>query len=256
MNKMEAKQLLSKNDIDSSLADYLYDYLEKNNELDKYSDGINELIKGKPIQYIIGNVDFYGNIIKVNENVLIPRFETELLIEKTLKYLDKDKKIDIIDLGTGSGCIAITLKKLLNCNVDAIDISVDSLKVAKENAKLNNVDINFYESNMFSNVKNKYDLIISNPPYISNDEKIMRIVSDNEPHLALYADNDGLYYYEEIIKNINNYTKDKYLIAFEIGWWQADSIKKIINKYLKDVVIIVEQDYSLRDRYIFIRKSE
>ena len=131
---------------------YLEKYIKEQNlpkeELDKY---IKELEKGKPIQYIIGNVNFYGNIIKVNDSVLIPRFETELLCEKIINLVKKkypNKKIDILDLGTGSGCIAITLKKELESNVTALDISEKALEVAKENAKLNNVEISFVNYDM------------------------------------------------------------------------------------------------------------
>ncbi len=253
MNINSYKEKFRENNLDESLVDYYYNYLEKNNQLDKLDEGIEKLLLGKPIQYIIGNVDFYGNIIRVNEDVLIPRFETEGLIEKTLKYLNKTKCLDIVDLGTGSGCIAITLKKLLNCNIDAVDISEKALKIAKENARLNKSNINFYLGNMLEPLEKKYDVIISNPPYISENEKIMSIVKDNEPKQALYAPNEGLYYYEEILRNCLNYVKDKYLIAFEIGWWQAEEIKKIINKYLKNVDIIIEKDLAGKNRYIFIK---
>ena len=122
--------------------EYLKKYL-KDKTLD---EGIELLNKGIPVQYIVGNVDFYGYNFKVNENVLIPRFETEELVEKTIKYINKyfNKKVDILDLGTGSGCIAITLKKELDCNVDAVDISPKALEIAKLNAKNNNVDISGY----------------------------------------------------------------------------------------------------------------
>ncbi len=236
--------------------DYLKKYIKEQNLDDIYLEkAIKELSKGRPIQYIIGEVNFYGYPFKVNENVLIPRFETELLVDKTIrkiKKLFKDNQTDILDLGTGSGCIAITLKKELNSNVDAIDISKEALDVAKENAKINEADINFIKADM-SNYQNKqYDVIIANPPYIAYDEEIMDIVKNNEPHMALYADNDGLYYYETIIKNIPKITKDKYLICFEIGMNQGNKIKDMANKYLKDVNIMIEKDYANLDRFIFI----
>ena len=151
--------------------EYLKKYL-KDKTLD---EGIELLNKGIPVQYIVGNVDFYGYNFKVNENVLIPRFETEELVEKTIKYINKylDKKVDILDLGTGSGCIAITLKKELDCNVDAVDISPKALEIAKLNAKNNNVDITFYEGDMLNPINKIYDVIISNPPYIAYNEEIM-----------------------------------------------------------------------------------
>lgn len=231
------------------MEEYLRKYVKENIE-----EAIERYKNGEPIQYIIGDVNFYGNTIKVNKNVLIPRFETEELVEKTIKKIKNkfDKKINILDLCTGSGCIAITLKKELNSNVTATDISSDALAVAKENIKLNNVDINLIHSDLFQNINDKFDCIISNPPYISYDETIDDIVKNNEPNIALYAPNNGLYYYEEILKNIKNYLNDKFIIAFEIGYKQGKSLIDIVNKYLKDVNILVEKDLQGRDRFLFI----
>ena len=230
--------------------EYLKKYLKKEN----LKEGLELLKQGIPVQYIVGNVNFYGNILKVNKNVLIPRFETETLVEKTIKYVKEYLKepINILDIGTGSGAIAITLKKELNSNIDAVDISKKALEVAKENSKINNIDINFIHSNLFEKINNKYDLIISNPPYISKDEIIDEKVKNNEPHLALYADNNGLEFYEKILKEAKNYIKEKSIISFEIGMTQADEIKNITNKYLKPNKISIEKDLTGKDRYIFI----
>lgn len=230
--------------------EYLKKYLPSN----ELEEGIQRLQDGEPVQYIVGNVDFYGNKIIVNNNVLIPRFETELLVEKTIKYIKNkfNDKIDILDIGTGSGAIAITLDKEINCNIDGVDISSVALDIAKENNRINNTNVNLFISDVFDNVNKKYDVIISNPPYISKDEEIMDIVKNNEPHLALYADMDGLYFYDKILKECKNYLKDNFIIAFEIGWWQADKIVNIANKYLDNVNILVEKDYSDKDRFIFI----
>ena len=229
------------------------EYLKKYLSEDRYEDGIKLLKEGVPVQYIVGNVDFYGNIINVNKNVLIPRFETELLVEKTIKLINKyfDKKVDILDIGTGSGCIAITLNKEVNSSVDAIDISNDALFVARENNIINNTNVNFYESDVFSNVNSKYDVIISNPPYISYDEEIMDIVYNNEPHSALYADDNGIYFYDKILGECNNYLNDKFIIAFEIGYTQGNFVRNLAYKYLDNVHVIVEKDYSNRDRLNF-----
>lgn len=230
--------------------EYLKKYL-KDKTLD---EGIELLNKGIPVQYIVGNVDFYGYNFKVNENVLIPRFETEELVEKTIKYINKyfNKKVDILDLGTGSGCIAITLKKELDCNVDAVDISPKALEIAKLNAKNNNVDITFYEGDMLNPINKIYDVIISNPPYIAYNEEIMEIVKNNEPHTALYAEDNGLKYYKDIISNANKYLKEKSIIAFEIGEKQGKLILEYAKNYFKDSIITVEKDMQNRDRFVFI----
>ena len=229
--------------------EYLNKYLEK----DKLKEGLKKLKQGIPVQYIVGNVDFYNYNFIVNENVLIPRFETEELVEKTIKIIKKnfDKNIRILDIGTGSGCIAITLKKELPyAIVDAVDISDSALNVAKENAKRNNAEINFIKSDIFQNVKEKYDVIISNPPYISYDEEIMDIVKNNEPNIALYADDNGLYFYKKIINESKKYLNDKYLIALEIGYLQGSKIKEEALKEYKEVYI--EKDLQSKDRFIFI----
>ena len=209
--------------------------------LKKYCKGdieeaIERLNNGEPVQYIVGEVDFCGNLLKVNKNVLIPRFETEELVEETTKYIKEffKDKVDILDIGTGSGAIAISLKKNTNSNVTATDISNEALEVAKENAKLNEVDIDFINTNIYEGINNKFDVVISNPPYIAYDEEIMDIVKNNEPHTALYANNNGLYFYDEILKNIKYIIKDKYLIAFEIGETQFEDIKLFKEKYLPE----------------------
>lgn len=233
--------------------EYLRKYL-KDKDLDT---ALKELESGIPVQYIVGNTNFYGYDFKVNKNTLIPRFETELLVEKTYnyikKYFNKDN-IKILDIGTGSGCIAITLNKLLNSSdITGIDISSEALEVAKENNISNNTNVKFIESDIFSNVSDKYDVIIGNPPYISyGDTEVMDIVKNNEPHLALYAKDNGLYFYDNIIKDSSKYLNDKFVMAFEIGYKQGKDITKIVNKYYKDINVSVEKDYSGRDRFVFI----
>lgn len=209
---------------------------------------------GYPIQYLIGYVDFYGYKINVNEDVLIPRYETEYLLEKVINISKKifSNKINILDIGTGSGAISIVLKNKLNSSVTACDISKKALNVAINNAKINNLSIKFIESDIFSNINDKFDIIISNPPYISSDEVIMDSVKKYEPNLALYAPKDGLYFYEEIIKDARKYLNDKFIIAFEIGWWQGNLICDISKRYFNDSIIRIEKDLTGRDRYLFI----
>lgn len=227
--------------------------------LKKYYDGnIDDALElyyeGLPVQYIVGNVDFYGYNFRVNKSVLIPRFETEELVDRTIKYVQKyfDNSVKIVDLGCGSGCISICLSKELGVSVDAVDISPDALEVARDNCRLNGASVNFYLGDMLKPLSGKYDVIVSNPPYISRDEEIDDIVRNNEPDLALYADNDGLYFYEEILKNCGNYLNDRFLIAFEIGCTQGEKIRDFALKYLGDVDVSIEKDLSLRDRFVFI----
>ncbi len=229
--------------------EYLKKYYKGNIE-----DAITRLQNGEPVQYIVGNVDFYGYIFKVDKRVLIPRFETEGLVELALKYLS-NTNLDVVDLGTGSGCIAITLKKKLpNINMDAVDISLDALDVAKYNAKLNSAEVNFINGDMLKPLNKKYDLIISNPPYISYDEDIMDIVKNNEPNIALYAPNDGLYYYEQILKNCSKYLKEKYYILFEIGYNEGIKVKDLALKYL-DCDVEIKKDLQGFDRYVIIKNK-
>ena len=164
--------------------------------------------------------------------------------------------MDIIDLGCGSGVIGLTLEKKVSTNsVDLIDISKEALEVSTKNCELLNSKANLIESDFFSNIDKKYDVIISNPPYIKTEEEIEEIVKNNEPHLALYAGEDGLDCYKKILENIESHMKDKCLVAFEIGSNQKEDIIEIINKYLKDVKIETKQDLSGRDRMIFIIRN-
>ena len=233
---------------------------EVDSDIEKlYKSSLEALKENKPIQYVIGNVNFYGLKFIVNKNVLIPRFETEELVEQVVEYaksLNKDK-IKILDLGCGSGAIGLTLKSILkDSEVTLIDISKEALEVAKLNANNLNLDVTFIESDWFSNVGlDKYDIIVSNPPYIRTDEEIEEIVKNNEPSLALYGGIDGLDCYRKILANIKPYLNDKFLIAFEIGESQKEEIYDIVEKYLKDVEIICKKDLYGRNRMIFVRNK-
>lgn len=235
--------------------------MEKETEyLKKYykgniTDAIKRLEEGEPVQYIVGNVDFYGYILDVNKNVLIPRRETEELVEEVIKRSKNFDSPVIIDVGTGSGAIAIALSKELNCHVYASDISNDALRVAKENAEKTNSNITLYQGNMLEPyIKNdiKVDIIVSNPPYIKENEEIEDVVRNNEPSIALYAKNNGLEYYESIFKNASKILKDKYLIALEIGQTQGENVKKIASTYLNNVKVEIKKDLSLKNRMVFV----
>ena len=216
---------------------------------------IEALEKNEPLQYVLGKVNFYGNEFYVDKRVLIPRFETEELVENTINYIKKffTKPVDIIDLGCGSGVIGLTLEQKVSTNsVDLVDISKEALEVTHKNCEKLNSKANLIESDMLSSVEKKYDVIISNPPYIKTNEEIEDIVKNNEPHLALYAGEDGLDCYRKILKDASKNLKDKALIAFEIGCTQANDIKELVTSYLKDVKVEIKKDLSGRDRMCFV----
>ncbi len=223
---------------------------------EKYKENINvayqKLENHYPIQYLIGYVDFYNLKILVNENVLIPRFETELLVERAINFL-KDKNINnIIDLCTGSGAIAIALQKNLSIKVDACDISDEALDLAKINATNNNSKIDFFKLDILEYFPNKkYDCIISNPPYVKEDEEVS-IETKYEPKIALYAKNNGLEFYEAILKNAKYFLNTNGYIIFEIGATQSLEIKKIAKSYFPNSNITTLQDYNKLDRFMFI----
>ncbi|MBR4618157.1 MAG: peptide chain release factor N(5)-glutamine methyltransferase [Bacilli bacterium] len=255
--KLLLANILEKNPLELLL------YLNEEVDVEKenlYKKEVEALKNNKPIQYVLGNVNFYGNLFIVNENVLIPRFETEELVEKTIlriKKLFPNKRIKILDIGCGSGVIGITLKKHIpESDVTLLDISKEALEVAKKNAKALNVEVNFIESDVFEKVQDRYDVIISNPPYIMDKEEIEDIVKENEPHIALYAGADGLDCYKKIMKDINKHLNEEYLIAFEIGRFQAPSIINMTNYFLGHQHIETEKDLQGRDRMIFITKTE
>ncbi|MBO5120430.1 MAG: peptide chain release factor N(5)-glutamine methyltransferase [Bacilli bacterium] len=253
--KMLLAELLELNPLE--LLNHLNDVVseEKSNLYKKECQAIRE---GKPIQYVIGNVNFYGETFYVNENVLIPRFETEELVENTVTYINKffTEPVDIIDLGCGSGVIGLTLeKKVSTKSVDLIDISPKALAVTYKNCVKLSSTANLINSDMFEKVDKKYDVIISNPPYIKTNEEIEDIVKDNEPHLALYAGEDGLDCYKKILENIESHMKERCLVAFEIGYEQANDIIELVNKHLSNVKTEVKKDLSGKDRMIFIFKN-
>ena len=224
----------------------------------KHKRAIKLLDKNYPVQYIIGNTEFVDNLIFVNKNVLIPRFETEYLVEKTLNYIQKYqiKRPKIIDLCTGSGCIAIALKSKINCTITGIDISNKAIKLAKKNAKYNKVDINFIVKDIDKYFpKEKYDIIISNPPYVKYDE-IVDFKTRFEPKKALYAEDNGLYFYKVILNKYKDNINSKYLFCFEIGITQGKEIQKFAKELYPEANIFIEKDLTNRDRYIFITNFE
>ena len=226
--------------------------------ISKFNKCIDNIKEGKPIQYALNNVNFYGLDFYVDERVLIPRFETEELVYNTINYINKyfNKNIKVLDLCTGSGCIGLTLKNLNNnLLVTLSDLSPYALEVCEINRKNLNLEVNIIESDLFDNIHDKFDVIVSNPPYVSINDEVDSLVKNNEPSMALFANLDGLEFYERILKECENYLNSKYLIAFEIGESEKDRVLKLIDKYLKDVKIITKTDMSKRDRMIFIFKN-
>ncbi|MFQ9516158.1 MAG: peptide chain release factor N(5)-glutamine methyltransferase [Eubacterium sp.] len=211
-----------------------------------------------PLQYITGVQEFMGFPFKVNENVLIPRQDTELLVEKAVEYIHMQRKtVKVLDMCTGSGCIAISVDKLCPmAEVTGADISYKALALARENSDKNNAEVNFIQSDLFKNIEEKFDVIISNPPYIKTGEidTLMEEVKDYEPIIALDGDNDGLKFYRLISKKLNFYLNDKGKIMFEIGYDQGDAVPEILNRYgLKDIK--VHKDLSGHDRVVIAGKE-
>lgn len=213
------------------------------------------LEKDYPVQYIIGYVDFYGLKINVNEFTLIPRYETEYLIELTLKEIKKMNIANpkILDLCTGSGAIGLTLKSLLpSSEVTLSDISKDALMVANKNKNELNLDVNIIESDLFKNIQGKFDVIISNPPYVMTNETLPKDVL-YEPHLALYSGPKGIDHIEEIFKNIKSHLNNKYLIALEINEKSEPDITNLIKTYFeKNINYKFMKDLAGKTRYLFI----
>ena len=232
---------------------YKYDEIEDISKIDTLNEYVKKRLGHMPIQYILNKAYFCGLPLYVNENVLIPRFDTEVLVEEVLKISKKDKSKRILDICTGSGAIAIALKKLGGFErVDALDISDKALEVAKRNAKELNLDINFLKSDMFSSLtcENKYDIIVSNPPYIQSDvvDTLESEVKDFEPRLALDGDADGMKFYKIIAENYEDYLVDNGVLALEIGYDEADDIRALFEG--KNVVI--KKDLANLDRVAII----
>ena len=216
----------------------------------KIKEVTNRRIKGEPLTKIFGFADFYGLRFKVTKDVLSPRMETELLVSEVLK--DCKKGVTILDIGTGSGAIAISVAKNSESKVYAVDISSEALLVAKENAINNGVKIEFVKSDLFNDLKKKkmFDIIVSNPPYIKSDDidDLMVEVKDYDPMLALDGGKDGLEFYREILRQAPEYLKDNGKLMFEVGKGQASQVKKLMQKDFVDVVII--KDYNKIGRIV------
>ena len=237
----------------------LSEQISKENE-DKYFSLIEKHIKEDvPLSHLVGFEYFYDRKYKVTKDVLSPRMETEELIYKVIEYVkasnNNNNNFKILDLCTGSGIIAITLKKELeqvSVDVIASDISEEAIEVAKENAQSHDATIKFIKSDIFNNIDDKFDIIVSNPPYIDRKDEVT--MQDNvlkyDPHLALFAEEEGMYFYRKIIEQANDYLNKNGVIFFEIGYDQKDKIIKLadMNGYSAEVY----KDINGRDRIAFL----
>ena len=228
------------------------EYVNKFNEIfDKY------LHENKPIQYLIGTSCFYGYDFIVNENVLIPRFETEELVENILYKYDEHfggKKVEVCDLATGSGCIAITLaKEEPNMHVVATDISKEALEVAKLNNQKVDANVKFLQGDMLTPLKGKkFDIFVSNPPYIPKNEDVDSLVKDNEPNLALFGGDDGMKFYRIILQGLRPLLNKKALVAFEHGYDKKEEMLALCKKYFPECKAECIKDLEGKDRMTFI----
>ena len=222
-------------------------------EIDQY------IVEGLPVQHIIGYSYFYGYKFVVNNNVLIPRPETEELVSYVLSAYDEvfnQKTVKVVDVGTGSGAIAVALtKEESNMEVYATDISHEALRVAKLNALNNNAQITFFEGDMLQPLieKNlKFDILVSNPPYIPDNEYVEDIVKNNEPHVALFGGNDGMKFYDVILKDAHKILNKPSIIAFEHGYRSKEAMLKLVEKYFPNQEVEVIKDLNGKDRMTII----
>ena len=238
-------------------------YLEMNEEIpedivEKFNKIFDAyLYDNKPIQYLIGYCNFYGYDFIVNENVLIPRYETEELVENILYRYDEHfsgQKVNVCDLATGSGCIAISLaKEEPNMTLVATDISKEAIKVAKENNERLGANVKFLIGDMLEPLKGKkFDIFVSNPPYIPEDEEVMSLVKDNEPNIALFGGNDGMKFYRIILSGVKPYLNKKAMLAFEHGYDKKEEMIKLAKEYFPTCKVEVIKDLEGKDRMTFI----
>jgi len=234
-----------------AMKDSVSDELKENylHQLDQY------LINHIPIQHLIGHSYFYGYLLKVNEHVLIPRPETEQLVDHVLYFIDTyfpKGPIHALDLGTGSGCIGLTLaKEEPRIHMIESDISAQALEVAHENATLLDVDVNLIQSDLFQKITGSFDIIVSNPPYIPDSEVAEDIVS-KEPAVALYGGSLGVDFYQKILAQAKPFLREKALLAFEHGYQQKAIIKGFIDELYPEAIVIQMKDLQGKDRFTFV----
>ena len=243
-----------------SFTDFVFAFQhEASEEESKFLEEIyTKLANHIPAQYIIGHAEFFGMQLKVDERVLIPRPETEELVELTLAE-NPEENLKVLDIGTGSGAIALALaKNRPDWTITASDISQDALDLAMENAKNQGLTLSFIKSDCFSEISSKYDIIVSNPPYISrvDEAEVGLNVLHSEPHLALFADEDGLAIYRRIAEESKDYLNDGGKIYLEIGYKQGQSVPELFRENLPEKQVRTLKDQFGQDRMVVIDDGE
>ncbi len=273
-----ASSLLEKKGLEPHTAQMLMEFITKKSRATLFSDvrepltekqhqdfwaKATELLEGKPVQYVIGEESFYGYTFKVDDNVLIPRPETEELVYGALERGRKmfpNKSIAVADIGTGSGAIAVSFKKEWpESHVTATDISEGALEIARHNAVMNDADIDFRQGDMTAPIaQRKWDIVLSNPPYIAHAEAEMMsgTVLDHEPHSALFAKEEGLYFYRKLAEDLPPLMNNPFLIAVEIGYLQGPAVHKLFQDAFPTAYVETVQDINGKDRIIFCKTCE
>lgn len=227
-------------------------------QLNEISKAVEKRLKRVPLGYIFGKTNFYGLDFIVDKNVLIPRLDTEILVEKLIEEIKlRQGNVSVLDIGTGSGVIAVTLAKNTNARIIAVDVSEEALKIAWQNAKQNGVDVEFVKSDLFHNVPDlRVDIIVSNPPYIESSEisELMPEVREFEPILALDGGKDGLKFYREIINQAEKHLNQGGKLYFEVGYNQGESVSNLMKDKFSSVCVI--KDYLENDRVVMGVKND
>lgn len=240
-------------------------YMEMDQEMSaelcgQYRSGIERMIGGEPLGYVLGYEWFYGYRIQVNESVLIPRPETEELLANILaeydEYFSDQYDVTAVDIGTGSGAIAVALKKEApGINMIATDISAEAVAVARQNALANEAAVSMLIGDMLEPLYErnlKVDMLISNPPYIPQNEVMEKSVVDFEPHLALFGGDNGLKFYRQIFSQCRRVLKERALLAFEMGWNQKAAMEELVKEFFPHDRYEIRKDMSGKDRMLFI----
>jgi len=249
---------MSRSQLFASLRDELSD-----DAFTAFEKAIKQHAEGMPIQYIIGSEEFYGRTFLVNEEVLIPRPETEELVYHMLRKIQsmfpEDKEVHVVDVGTGSGAIAITMKlEEPRLRVTATDIASPSLQVAKRNAQALEADVQFIQGDLlqpFIEAGQQFDVLLSNPPYIPDADRMemSEVVTEHEPHRALFAGVDGLDFYRRFMEELPSVMRIPGLIGFEVGAGQGERVAELLRGAFSQAEVSVEYDINGKDRMVFAR---